>query len=85
MDSFEAHKQEFQEKLGIEDTADNGFFISKPVVKKAKRSFKNNIQLDTQMEIKILSSEAQAEGFLERGYDDEKGMKYYKIYFNNEK
>lgn len=85
VDSFEAHKQEFQEKLGIEDTADTSFFISKPVVKKAKRSFKNNIQLDTQMEIKILSSEAQAEGFLERGYDDEKGMKYYKIYFNNEK
>ncbi len=85
MDSFEALKQDFQEKLGIEDTADEGFFISKPVVKKAKRGFKNNIQLDTQMEIKILSSQAQADGFLERGYDDEREMKYYKIYFNNEK
>ena len=85
MDAFESHKQDFQEKLGIEDTAEEGFFISKPVVQKAKRGFKNNIQLDTQMEIKILSSQAQADGFLERGYDEERGMKYYKIYFNNEK
>jgi hypothetical protein len=85
IDSFEAHKQDFQEKLGIEDTAEEPFIIDKPVVKKAKRGFKNNIQLDTQMEIKILSSQAQADGFLERGYDDEKEMKYYKIYFNNEK
>lgn len=85
IDAFEAHKQDFQEKLGIEDTAEEGFYIDKPVVKKAKRGFKNNIQLDTQMEIKILSSQAQADGFLERGYDEEKEMKYYKIYFNNEK
>lgn len=85
LDAFEAHKQDFQEKIGVEDTADEGFFISKPMVKKAKRGFKNNIQLDTEMEIKILSSQANAEGFIERGYDDERGMKYYKVYFNNEK
>lgn len=85
LDAFEAHKQDFQEKIGIEDTAEEGFFISKPVVQKAKRSFKNNIELDTQMEIKILSSQAQADGFLERGYDEERKMKFYKIYFNNEK
>ena len=85
IDAFEAKKQDFQERLGIEDTADHGFYIDKNMVKKAKRGLKNNIQLDTQMEIKILSSDAQAEGYLERGYDEEKGMKYYKIYFNNEK
>jgi hypothetical protein len=85
IDAFEAKKQEFQEKLGIEDTAEEGFYISKPVVEKAKRGFKNKIQLDTEMEIRILSSQPQAEGFLERGYDEEKEMKYYKLYFNNEK
>lgn len=84
-DEFEEFKQEFQEKLGIEDTADEGFFISKPAVKKAKAKFRGVIQLDTQMEIKVLSSIPQSEGFLERGYDEEKGMKYYKVYFNNEK
>lgn len=84
-DHFEAHKQNFQEKIGIEDTADNGFIISKPMVDKNKRSFKNNITLDTEMEIKVHSSRPQADGFLERGYDEEKGMKYYKVYFNNEK
>lgn len=85
IDAFEAKKQDYQERLGIEDTAEEGFYIDKNVVKKAKRGFKNNIELDTQMEIKILSSDAQAEGYLERGYDEEKEMKYYKIYFNNEK
>lgn len=85
IDAFEAHKQDFQEKLGIEDTADEGFFISKPVVKKAKRGLRNVIKLDTQIEIKVLSSLAQAEGYLELCYDEEKSMKYYKVYFNNEK
>lgn len=85
LDSFESFKQDFQEKLGIEDTADEGFFISKPIVKKAKSGLKSVIQLDTQMEIKVLSSLAQAEGYLELCYDEERNMKYYKVYFNNEK
>lgn len=85
LDAFEEHKQNFQEKLGIEDTAEEGFFISKPIVQKAKKSLKTNIQLDTEMEIKILSSKAQSDGFIERGYDEDRRMKYYKIYFNNEK
>ena len=85
VDAFEGYKQDFQEKLGIEDTADETFFIPPSVVKKAKRGFNTSIQLDTQIEIKVHSSKAQADGFLERGYDEERGMKYYKVYFNNEK
>jgi len=84
-DAFEHFKQDFQEKIGVEDTAEESFFISQPVVKKAKRGLRNVIELDTQMQIKVLSSVPQAEGYLELCYDEERDMKYYKVYFNNEK
>ncbi|MCP4439764.1 MAG: nucleoid-associated protein [Aureispira sp.] len=80
---FENYKSDYQERQSIAE--EDNFFISQPTVKKAKRSFRNAIQLDTQMEIKIHSAQAQEEGHLERGYDEDKKMNYYKVYFNTEK
>lgn len=82
---FNEYQQEYQEKEGIETPEDWNFFISPNAVKKAKRSFRNIIQLDTQVEIKIQSTQAQDDGIVERGYDEERGMHFYKIYFNEEK
>lgn len=83
VEKFEAYRNTYQEQNGIEDTS--AFFISQPTVKKMKRSFKNVIQLDTQIEVKIHSSEAEQAGHIERGFDEERGMHYYKVYFNQEK
>lgn len=80
---FEQYRDDYQVKKGIEE--EEAFFISQPTVKKMKRRFKNTIQLDTQIEIKIHSSEAQSQAFIEKGVDEERGMKYYKVYFNEEK
>lgn len=74
-----------EEEQGGTTLADWDFFISPTAVKKAKRSFKNIIQLDTQVEIKIQSAQAQDEGFIERGFDEERQMHYYKVFFNQEK
>jgi hypothetical protein len=80
---FKSYKNNFQEKEGLLPEEET-FFIAAPVVKKAERSFRKIIQLDTEVEIKIQSSKAQEEGLLERGFDKEKGMYYYKIFFHDE-
>lgn len=81
--------------LTLEDQMDNetieeeykteGFYISKKVAKLSSRKLKPVIKLDTQMEIKIQSSSCLLDGFIEEGFDQEKEMKYYKLYFRNEK
>ena len=86
-DKFETYKKDYTNKQGIQDEAfeDFGFSISPDAVKKAKRGFKNVIQLDTQVELKLHSANVQEDGFLEKGYDEERKMHFYKVYFNEEK
>ncbi|WP_347173661.1 nucleoid-associated protein [Polaribacter uvawellassae] len=64
----------------------NNFEVSDVVLKKEKSKIKNIIKLDTNIEIKLdVDAPDAASEYLERGYDEEKKMKYYKIYFNEEK
>lgn len=62
------------------------FEISGNSVKRMKRKFKNLIKLDTDVEIKIKNSALEEENihYIERGYDQEKRMYFYKIFFNEE-
>lgn len=61
------------------------FPISAPALKQSKRLFKNRIQLDTRIQIQLDFQHPElSERFLERGYDEEKGMHYYKVFFNEE-
>ena len=80
---FQEYKTEFQEKVGLLPEEER-FFISAPTVKKTERSFKRIIQLDNQIEIKFQNNRAQDEGLVEKGYDEEKGLSYYKIYYTKE-
>lgn len=77
---FKAFKQAFEEEKGI--SASEDFGISQKAVKNMKRKFKNFIRLDTGIDIK-LNTETSHE-FVERGFDTDKGMAYYKVYFNQE-
>lgn len=73
----------YREDFGLEDT--NGFEISKAAFKNAKRKIKSNIKLDTNISIKLDTNNPEASNhFIERGYDEEKGMYFYKVYFNEE-
>ncbi len=83
-ESFLQYKEEYKVQQGLLPEEEQ-FFISAPVVKKKERTLRKVIQLDTQVEIKIHSSTVVEDGVLERGYDEEKGMHYYTIYFNDEK
>jgi len=63
----------------------NQFHVSDSVLKKQKQKLKTEIKLDTHIQIKmdVEAPDASSE-YLELGYDEEKKMKFYKVYFNEE-
>jgi hypothetical protein len=64
----------------------NNFDVSDVVLKKEKSKFKTEIKLDTNIQIKLdVDAPDASSEYLERGYDEEKKMKFYKVYFNEEK
>jgi hypothetical protein len=87
----EKHKEKFDEyKKHFETLNDvlirNNFDVSGVVLKKEKNKLKTEIKLDTNISIKLdVDAPEAASEYLERGYDEEKKMKYYKVYFNEEK
>lgn len=73
----------YREDFGLEET--NGFEISESAFKNAKRKIKSVIKLDTDIQIKLDTNNPDASTqFIERGYDEEKRMSYYKVFFNEE-
>jgi hypothetical protein len=82
-EQFKEYKQIYDSNQGIEMT--EAFSISGQAVKSVKRKFRNLIKLDTDIEIRIKTPAATSDtAYIERGYDEEKGMHYYKVYFNEE-
>lgn len=64
----------------------NKFDVSAKVLKKEKSKLKTEIKLDTNIAIKLdVDAPDAASEYLERGYCEEKKMKFYKVYFNEEK
>ncbi|MCK4259869.1 MAG: nucleoid-associated protein [Halanaerobiales bacterium] len=83
IEDFKSYKQDYDEANDL--NVNEKFKISDRAVKSMKRKFKNLIKLDTEIEIKIKNSpEGDNSKFIERGYDPEKQMHFYKIYFNEE-
>jgi len=80
---FEDYKKTFEGEQNI--LIRNQFDVAEVVVKKEKKKFKTEIKLDTNIQIKldIDAPEASTE-YLERGYDEEKKMHFYKVFFNAE-
>lgn len=85
IEQFKSIKQGYIEKNEIE-TLDH-FDISNQALKKIKRKINNLIKLDTDVEIKINCNNKVENSFenIEKGFDNAKGMYYYKIYYNTEK
>ena len=78
---FKSFKQSFTEK-NVEDIQDD-FFIEHGAVEKMKKKFKNIIKLDSNIEIKI-GSEVSDDSNIEKGYDSERKLYYYKLFFGKE-
>ena len=80
---FKEHKAKVEAEQG--QRFDDSFAISKKDVTKAKKRIGTVVKLDTGVEIHVKPSFAsQPEAVLERGFDDEKGMKFIKVFFNED-
>jgi len=78
IDAFRKNHRLSQE--GNEHSISESFDISSAAVKKNGSAFKSVIALDKNFHLYVHGNRA----LMERGYDDEKGMSYYKVYFVNE-
>ncbi|BCX49175.1 nucleoid-associated protein NdpA [Haloferula helveola] len=77
----ERRRMEEDEGVKIED----GFSISKKDVTKAKKLMSSIMKLDTGVEVRLKpKSFDQAEPVVEKGFDEERGMKYLKIFYRRD-
>jgi len=76
--SFREFREEYQEERDVK--IDEQFEISAPAVKKQAKIFKSVIKLDKNFHIYVHGNRQ----LIEKGYDDERDMNYYRIYFKEE-
>ncbi|MBD0824857.1 nucleoid-associated protein [Aestuariibaculum marinum] len=80
---FDDYKKTFETEQNL--VLRNQFDVAERVVTKEKKKIKTDIKLDTHFSIKVdIDAPDASEDFLERGYDEEKKMHYYKVFFNEE-
>src|SRR5690606_16699301 len=80
---FKSYKTDRADKYSIEDLSN--FSIDNGAVTEARKKIKNVINLDTNVTIKLdFINLESAEKFIEKGWDEEKKMYYYLVYFNKE-
>lgn len=80
---FKNYKVDKGEKYSIEDVS--SFPISNKAVTEARKKFKNVINLDTNITIKLdFVNPESVDKFVEKGWDEERQMYYYLVYFNQE-
>ena len=80
---FEDYKKEYEGEQNL--VIRNQFDVVERVVTKEKKKIKTDIKLDTNIQIKLdIDAPDASSEYLERGYDNEKKMHYYKVYFNTE-
>jgi hypothetical protein len=76
--AFKDYRKDFNDRLDL--TAIDEFDVSQTAVKKNQKYMRSVVKLDKNFHIYIHGRH----DYVERGYDEEKGLKYYKLYFTNE-
>jgi hypothetical protein len=80
---FKNYKVDRGQKYSIEDVT--SFPIANAAVTDARKKIKSVINLDTHIQIKLdFINPESAEKYVEKGWDEEKQMYYYLVYFNKE-
>jgi len=83
IEKFETFRQDYETEQGLNSS--DGFPISKYAVRSKKKEFKSILKLDSQIEIHLKTKDAEeAADFIEKGFDEMRGLNYYKIFFNQE-
>lgn len=78
IETFNEYKKDFEAERQVK-VGDN-FDISGPAVKKQSKIFKSILKLDKNFHIYIHGNRDN----IEKGYDNERNMNYYKVYFDEE-
>lgn len=76
--AFEEYKQEFELKRDLSPV--DQFEISEQALKRGKKYFRSVIKLDKNFHIYVHSNP----DFIEKGFDNQKGLRFYKLYFHDE-
>jgi len=75
---FNTYRQQFEEEF--ESPLGDQFAISSQAVKKAHATYKSVLKLDKNFHVYVHGKRE----LIEKGYDEEKGMNYYTLYFSEE-
>jgi hypothetical protein len=78
IESFKRFKQSYEEEF--DTSISDSFDISDAAVKKQARIYKSVLKLDKNFHIYIHGNK----DLIEKGFDDDKSMNYYKVYFQEE-
>ncbi|WP_462265824.1 nucleoid-associated protein [Mucilaginibacter sp.] len=78
IESFKSYKNQYEEEF--ETLIPDSFEISGNAVKKQARVYKSVLKLDRNFHIYIHGNK----DLIEKGFDDDKHMNYYKVYFKEE-
>ncbi len=76
--SFKEYKEEYEEERDVK--IEEQFDISAPAVKKQAKIFKSVIKLDKNFHIYVHGNRQ----LIEKGYDEERDMQFYRIFFKEE-
>jgi hypothetical protein len=83
IEKFDAFKASYEEEKG--EVLEEKFKLAKPVADKARKRLKGKIKTDTGAQVYFTSRFIDNAGeFLQRGFDDKKGMNFLKIFYNSE-
>ena len=75
---FQDYKQSFEDEF--DSPFQTNFDIAAPAVKKMNTAFKTVIKLDKNFHVYIHGKRE----YVETGFDEDRGLNYYKLYFENE-
>ncbi len=78
IETFNEYRRDFEAERGIE--LSNDFDISGQAVKKLSKVYKSILKLDKNFHVYIHGNRDQ----IEKGYDEERGMHFYKLYYKEE-
>ncbi len=77
-EAFEEYKNNYEMERNLQPA--DQFEISKPALKSGKKYFRSIIKLDKNFHIYVHSNP----DYIEKGLDNTKGLKFYKLYFHDE-
>ncbi len=80
IDEFNNYKAQYESGMPVQETLPETFEISKDAVKVDKKHFKSVLKLDKNFHVYVHGGRY----YMEKGYDEQRDMNYYKLFFKSE-